>query len=245
MELKDVVLNVGGLHNVENSVAAVAVAMWLQIDPEKIRKAVASFRGVKRRFEYIVKNEEVVMIDDYAHHPEELRWLIMSVKNLYPDRECMVVFQPHLFTRTRDLADGFAEGQVGVVFFLQALVDRVNRTPDAQPARTWTAQVASLATTTLLTAPRTGVYRLSLHWRITQAASVSSSLIVTRTWVEGGVTVTRASAAIVANLVGTQANAVDVASADKDTVITVATTYASAGSPVMAYGLVAVVEALA
>lgn len=107
--LNDVVLNVGGLHNVENSVAAMAVAMWLQIDPEKVRTAVASFRGVKRRFEYIVKNEEVVMIDDYAHHPEELRWLIMSVKNLYPDRECVVVFQPHLFTRTRDLADGFAE----------------------------------------------------------------------------------------------------------------------------------------
>jgi UDP-N-acetylmuramate--alanine ligase len=109
MELKELVLNVGGLHNVENSVAAMAVAMWLEIDPEKIKKAVASFRGVKRRFEYIVKNEEVVMIDDYAHHPEELRWLIMSVKNLYPDRECVVVFQPHLFTRTRDLADGFAE----------------------------------------------------------------------------------------------------------------------------------------
>jgi UDP-N-acetylmuramate--alanine ligase len=108
-ELKDVVLNVGGLHNVENSVAAMAVAMWLQIEPEKIKQAVASFRGVKRRFEYIVKNEEVVMIDDYAHHPEELRWLITSVKNLYPNRECVVVFQPHLFTRTRDLADGFAE----------------------------------------------------------------------------------------------------------------------------------------
>ncbi|TAH00215.1 MAG: UDP-N-acetylmuramate--L-alanine ligase [Sphingobacteriales bacterium] len=109
MELKELVLNVGGLHNVENSVAAMAVALWLQINPEKIRKAVASFRGVKRRFEYIVKDEEVVMIDDYAHHPEELRWLIMSVKDLYPDRECVVVFQPHLFTRTRDLADGFAE----------------------------------------------------------------------------------------------------------------------------------------
>jgi UDP-N-acetylmuramate--alanine ligase len=109
MELKEVVLNVGGLHNVENSVAAMAVAMWLQIDPEKIIQAVATFRGVKRRFEYIVKNEEAVMIDDYAHHPEELRWLITSVKNLYPDRECVVVFQPHLFTRTRDLADGFAE----------------------------------------------------------------------------------------------------------------------------------------
>jgi UDP-N-acetylmuramate--alanine ligase len=101
-------LNVGGLHNVENMVAAVSVAMHLDIEREKIRKAVASFRGVKRRFEYIVKNE-VVFIDDYAHHPEELRTLIKSVKMLYPNRKAVVVFQPHLFSRTKDLADGFAE----------------------------------------------------------------------------------------------------------------------------------------
>jgi UDP-N-acetylmuramate--alanine ligase len=99
----------GGLHNVENSVVAMAVALELNIDADKIRAAVASFRGVKRRFEYIVKNGRQVMIDDYAHHPEELRWLIRSVKDLYPDRTCVVIFQPHLFTRTRDLADGFAE----------------------------------------------------------------------------------------------------------------------------------------
>jgi UDP-N-acetylmuramate--alanine ligase len=108
-EIRDVVLNMGGLHNVENSVVAMAVALELNIDADKIRAAVASFRGVKRRFEYIVKNGRQVMIDDYAHHPEELRWLIRSVKDLYPDRTCVVIFQPHLFTRTRDLADGFAE----------------------------------------------------------------------------------------------------------------------------------------
>jgi UDP-N-acetylmuramate--alanine ligase len=102
-------LNVGGLHNVENMVAAVSVALNLDIEREKIRSAVASFRGVKRRFEYIVKNEDGVYIDDYAHHPEELRSLIRSVKMLYPGRQSVVVFQPHLFSRTKDLADGFAE----------------------------------------------------------------------------------------------------------------------------------------
>jgi UDP-N-acetylmuramate--alanine ligase len=107
-EMKDLVLNMGGLHNVENSVVAIAVALYLEIDPALIRRAVAGFRGVKRRFEYILKGEKV-MIDDYAHHPEELRWLIKSVKMLYPERQCVVIFQPHLFSRTRDLADGFAE----------------------------------------------------------------------------------------------------------------------------------------
>jgi UDP-N-acetylmuramate--alanine ligase len=102
------VLNVGGLHNVENMVAAVSVALHVGIDGEKVRAAVAAFKGVKRRFEYIVKGE-VVYIDDYAHHPEELRSLIKSVKMLYPNRKTVVVFQPHLFSRTRDLADGFAD----------------------------------------------------------------------------------------------------------------------------------------
>lgn len=107
-EMNDLVLNMGGLHNVENSVVAIAVALYLEIDPASIRRAVSGFRGVKRRFEYILKGEKV-MIDDYAHHPEELRWLIKSVKMLYPERQCVVIFQPHLFSRTRDLADGFAE----------------------------------------------------------------------------------------------------------------------------------------
>ena len=108
-ELKDVVLNMGGLHNIENMIAAIAVAHYLEIDNDKIRAAVADFKGVKRRFEYIVKNEEQVMVDDYAHHPEELRALLTGAKDLFPGVKCTVIFQPHLFSRTNDFADGFAE----------------------------------------------------------------------------------------------------------------------------------------
>lgn len=104
-----VVLHMGGMHNVENSVAAITVASSLGIGEDKIKEAVESFRGVKRRFEYIIKTGQVVFIDDYAHHPEELRALINGAKSLFPQRECIVIFQPHLYTRTRDLAEGFAE----------------------------------------------------------------------------------------------------------------------------------------
>jgi UDP-N-acetylmuramate--alanine ligase len=107
--LKNVVLNMGGLHNIENVLAAIGVAHHLQIDDNKITDAVAAFRGVKRRFEYIVKTEKLVYIDDYAHHPEELRALITGAKKLFANKKCVVVFQPHLFSRTKDLADGFAE----------------------------------------------------------------------------------------------------------------------------------------
>jgi UDP-N-acetylmuramate--alanine ligase len=69
---------------------------------------VAGFKGIKRRFEYLVKTDKMVYIDDYAHHPEELAALIRSAKRLFPGRRCVVAFQPHLFSRTRDLADGFA-----------------------------------------------------------------------------------------------------------------------------------------
>ena len=71
--LKNVVLNMGGMHNVENAIVAIATVKHLDIGEEKILSAVASFRGVKRRFEYVIKNDAQVMIDDYAHHPEELR----------------------------------------------------------------------------------------------------------------------------------------------------------------------------
>ncbi len=108
-EIKDVVLNMGGLHNIENMIAAIAVAHYLQIDNDKIRKAVAAFKGVKRRFEYIIKNDEQVMVDDYAHHPEELRALLTGAKDLFPEVKCTVIFQPHLYSRTNDFADGFAE----------------------------------------------------------------------------------------------------------------------------------------
>ncbi|HEX4877952.1 MAG TPA: UDP-N-acetylmuramate--L-alanine ligase [Chitinophagaceae bacterium] len=107
--LDNVKLNMGGMHNVENAIAAIAVASSLGIENEKIREAVEGFRGVKRRFEYIIKNERLVFVDDYAHHPEELRALINGAKTLFRQKKCTVIFQPHLYSRTRDLADGFAE----------------------------------------------------------------------------------------------------------------------------------------
>ncbi len=107
--LKDVVLNMGGKHNIENIIAAITVAHHIGIEDDKIKAAVADFRGVKRRFEYILKTDKQVYIDDYAHHPEELRALITGAKAMFPNKKCIVIFQPHLFSRTRDLADGFAE----------------------------------------------------------------------------------------------------------------------------------------
>jgi UDP-N-acetylmuramate--alanine ligase len=108
-QLSNVVLNMGGLHNVENVTAAIAIAHRLGIDDEKIKAAVEAFKGVKRRFEYVVKTPAVTFVDDYAHHPEELRALISGAKGLFANRHCTVIFQPHLFTRTRDLATEFAE----------------------------------------------------------------------------------------------------------------------------------------
>ena len=107
--IEDVALNMGGLHNVENASVAIGVARQLNIETESIKSAVEDFRGVKRRFEYIIKKKHLVYIDDYAHHPEELGTLIKSAMNLFPGKHCTVIFQPHLFTRTRDLADDFAK----------------------------------------------------------------------------------------------------------------------------------------
>jgi UDP-N-acetylmuramate--alanine ligase len=98
----------GGMHNIENMVAAITIAHHLKIDDEKIKTAVSSFKGVKRRFEYIVKNEAQVYIDDYAHHPDELKALLTGAKKLFPGKKCTIIFQPHLFSRTKDFADGFA-----------------------------------------------------------------------------------------------------------------------------------------
>jgi UDP-N-acetylmuramate--alanine ligase len=106
--LTDVMLEMGGLHNIENCIAAITVAKHLGIEDEKIKDAVKDFRGVRRRFEYILKEDEHVLIDDYAHHPAELRALINGVKSIFKKR-LVIIFQPHLYTRTQDQADGFAE----------------------------------------------------------------------------------------------------------------------------------------
>ena len=109
-------LQVGGMHNVENCIAAITVANYLKIDEEKIKEAVKDFKGVKRRFEYQIAPRvqqqggymQPVFIDDYAHHPEELRALLNSARSLFPQRKITVIFQPHLYSRTKDFADEFS-----------------------------------------------------------------------------------------------------------------------------------------
>lgn len=105
----DLLLGIPGAHNVENSVAAIAIALEIGIEKSVIADALRSFKGVKRRFDYRIKTDAVVYIDDYAHHPEELRATITATKSLYPNKKITGIFQPHLFSRTRDFADGFAE----------------------------------------------------------------------------------------------------------------------------------------
>jgi UDP-N-acetylmuramate--alanine ligase len=107
--IANIALQIPGFHNVENAIAAGAVALQLGVAPEAIRQALGNYRGVKRRFEYVLKTDQAVLIDDYAHHPAEVEAFLSSVRALYPDRELTVIFQPHLFSRTRDFAEGFAQ----------------------------------------------------------------------------------------------------------------------------------------
>lgn len=102
-------LGMPGRHNVENAIAASTVALRLGVTPELLRAGLASFRGVSRRFETRIAGPRVVFIDDYAHHPKELDACIASVREMYPGKRITGIFQPHLFTRTRDLADDFGK----------------------------------------------------------------------------------------------------------------------------------------
>lgn len=106
---ENIVLGVPGIHNAENAVACIALAQQIGLQEETIRKALASFKGVKRRFEYHIKKNNLIYIDDYAHHPTEINAFISSIRLLYPNRRVTGVFQPHLFTRTRDFFEGFVD----------------------------------------------------------------------------------------------------------------------------------------
>lgn len=107
--IRDIQLHQPGIHNLENALAAIAVAQQLDVPKKKIKEAFATYLGVKRRFEYIIKTDDFVYIDDYAHHPTEIEMFLRSVKELYPGRKVTAVFQPHLYSRTRDFAEGFSE----------------------------------------------------------------------------------------------------------------------------------------
>lgn len=106
---KDVEFGLPGIHNAENALACIGMTQKLGLTEEEIRFGLKTFKGVKRRFEYQVKSTNLVYIDDYAHHPTEIKALISSVRMLYPNKKITGVFQPHLFSRTRDFFDGFVE----------------------------------------------------------------------------------------------------------------------------------------
>lgn len=107
--IKDLNLGVPVKINVENAVAAIATATLCGVKEDEIRAAIKSFAGAKRRFDVQIKTDDLIFIDDYAHHPQELSASIESVRMLYPDKKVTGIFQPHLYTRTRDFADEFAE----------------------------------------------------------------------------------------------------------------------------------------
>jgi UDP-N-acetylmuramate--alanine ligase len=107
--VENITLGVPVYVNIENGVAAMAIAWLNGVSEEELRKGMSTFRGVKRRFDFHLKGDDIVFLDDYAHHPKELSSSIESVRSLYQNRKLTVVFQPHLYTRTRDLADEFAE----------------------------------------------------------------------------------------------------------------------------------------
>ncbi len=108
-QIADIKFSYPGKLNVENAVAAAALALICGVDEQSLKKAMNSFTGIRRRFDYQIKTDDLVFIDDYAHHPAELRATISSVRELYPNKKLTGVFQPHLYSRTKDFAPEFAE----------------------------------------------------------------------------------------------------------------------------------------
>lgn len=107
--IKNVEINLPGKHNVLNTVVALAMANSYGVPLQTIAKALKNFKGVQRRFSYKIKTDECVLIDDYAHHPTEIDAVADAVRELYPSQQILAVFQPHLFSRTKDFADDFAK----------------------------------------------------------------------------------------------------------------------------------------
>ncbi len=107
--VKDFVWEIPGIHNVENATAALAILHNLGADFDTLKKAISNFKGIKRRYTKHIYQNGKIYIDDYAHHPTEINAVMSSIKTFYPDKKLLVVFQPHLFSRTKDFADGFAE----------------------------------------------------------------------------------------------------------------------------------------
>ncbi|MDR2407377.1 MAG: UDP-N-acetylmuramate--L-alanine ligase, partial [Bacteroidales bacterium] len=106
--IDNVPFEVAGVHNIENAVAAVAMADLAQVKHSTIKQQLSSYKGVKRRFEYVIRRDDCIYIDDYAHHPQEISACIASARMMHPHKKICGIFQPHLYSRTRDFADEFA-----------------------------------------------------------------------------------------------------------------------------------------
>lgn len=107
--IKDIKMLISGFHNVANATAAINACILLEVPADLIKQGLETFQGVRRRFEYVIKTEKVVYIDDYAHHPTEIEAFLKSVEALYPNKKLTCIFQPHLYSRTRDFAEGFSQ----------------------------------------------------------------------------------------------------------------------------------------
>jgi len=107
--LKHLVFNLPGRHNLSNALLALAMALEYGCSVEDLRKGLLSYKGVKRRFTYQIKTDDLVYIDDYAHHPEEINAVHQAVREMYPNKKVLAIFQPHLFSRTKDFIDDFAK----------------------------------------------------------------------------------------------------------------------------------------
>ena len=107
--LREIKMSLYGTHNVQNALAAIIMCSYIGVPEDAIREGLRTFKGVQRRFDIRVKDAHHIYVDDYAHHPEEIKAALTAARHAYPGKELTVVFQPHLFTRTRDFMDGFAE----------------------------------------------------------------------------------------------------------------------------------------
>ncbi|NNF21717.1 MAG: UDP-N-acetylmuramate--L-alanine ligase, partial [Saprospiraceae bacterium] len=107
--INNIQFNLPGRHNLSNALVALAMAVEYGCPSKQLAKALASFKGVKRRFSYQIKDESLIFIDDYAHHPKEIDAVYEATREMYPEKKVLAVFQPHLFSRTRDFADEFAK----------------------------------------------------------------------------------------------------------------------------------------
>ncbi|MBK9762211.1 MAG: UDP-N-acetylmuramate--L-alanine ligase [Flavobacteriales bacterium] len=151
LELKDLRLGMPGRHNVENAIAASTVALRLGVTPELLREGLASFKGVARRFQTRVKGPRVVFIDDYAHHPKELDACISSVREMYPGRSITGIFQPHLFSRTRDHATEFGDSLAALDELLMLDIYPAREEPITGINSAWLLDHVNMAAKTLCT----------------------------------------------------------------------------------------------